>query len=419
MTQTMVQKIFSRAVGRNVRVGQYIDVAPDWAFGLDECVGGCTHYLKENGVTRVKHPERIALFFDHFSPANNAHHATLQHIGREFAKEQGIHAVYDVGEGIAHQLGVEYGIVRPGQVAVNIDSHTVTLGAVGCLGMGLGTSEMAFVWASGSIWFRVPESVRIELTGRLKLPVAAKDAILTLLGRHGARFAGYKAIEYAGDAIPHLSIAERMTLCNMGVEMGGKAALMPEDEVTRAHYRALGIALEGPMLSADGDATYAKSVSLDLGAVEPVVACPHVVDNVKPARDVKGTRIHQAYLGTCTNGRYEDLAAAAEVLKGKRIAAGVRMIVTPASKGVFTQALKTGVLEILTDAGCIVATPGCGACAGLHQGVLGDGEVCIASSSRNFLGRMGNRESFVYLGSPATVAASALKGAIADPRDVG
>jgi homoaconitate hydratase family protein len=414
----MVQKIFSRAAGEKVRPGQYIDAEPDWAFGLDECVGGCSHYLKEAGIARVKYPKRIALFFDHFSPANNAHHATLQAQGRAFAKQQGIHAVYEVGEGIAHQLGVEYGIVKPGQIAVNIDSHTVTLGAVGCLGMGLGTSEMGFVWATGSIWFRVPESVRIELVGRLKPPVAAKDVILTLLGAHGARFAGYKAIEYAGNAIPHLSIAERMTLCNMGVEMGGKAALMPEDAVTRAHYKNLGITLDGPMLSADADAVYAKSVRLDLGSVEPVVACPHVVDNVKPIGQVKGTRIHQAFLGTCTNGRYEDLEAAARVLKGKRIADGVRMIVTPASKGAFSRALKSGVLETLIEAGCIVATPGCGACAGLHQGALGDGEVCIASSSRNFLGRMGNRESFVYLGSPATVAASAVAGTIADPREM-
>lgn len=415
----MTEKIFARAAGADVRPGQFVDVAPDWAFGLDECVGGCLQYLKENGVERVRHPERIALFFDHFAPANNAHHATLQRIGREFAKREGIRNLFDVGEGIAHQVAVERGVVRPGQVAVNADSHTVTLGAVGCLGTGLGTAEIAFVWAAGSIWFRVPESVRVELRGRLRPPVAAKDAVLTLLGRLGARWAGYKALEYAGDGIAQLSIAERMTLCNMGVEMGAKAALMPEDGVTRDHYRALGITLDGPPLAADAGALYADAFTLDLGAVEPMVACPHAPDNVKPVGEVKGTPIHQAFLGTCTNGRYEDLAEAARILKGKRVAPGVRMIVTPASSWVLSQALKTGVLETLAEAGCIVSTPGCGACAGLHQGALGDGEACIASSSRNFTGRMGNRDAFVYLASPATVAASALAGAIADPREVG
>jgi homoaconitate hydratase family protein len=315
-------------------------------------------------------------------------------------------------------VAVERGIVRPGQLAFNADSHTTTLGAVGSFGTGLGAAEMAYVWATGRIWLRVPQTIAIDLSGALAPMVDAKDAILTLLGRLGARAATYKAIEYRGEGVATLSMAGRMTLCNMAVEMGAKAGLVPVDDVTMAHYEKLGMAIDADAGRPDAGATYENTIGLDLGEVRPMVACPHTVDNVRPADDIEGVAIQQAFLGSCTNGRLEDLRAAAHILKGRQIAPGVRMIVTPASRLVYGAALKEGIIETLTDAGCSVTTPGCGACAGLHMGVLGDSEVCISSSSRNFLGRMGNRDSAVYLGSPATVAASAVRGKISDPRSL-
>lgn len=416
--QTLSEKILSRGAGRAVRAGQFIEVEPDWAFMVDDTVGLILTYLADAGVTRVRYPERIALFYDHFAPADNAANATDQRRGREFAAQSGIARLFDVGSGISHQIVVERGLVRPGQIAVNADSHTTTLGAVGCFGTGLGAAEMAYVWATGRIWLRVPATVRVRLIGALASGVDAKDVMLALLGQLSARVATYQAIEFHGEGVARLSMASRLTLCNMGVELGAKAALVPVDAVTVSHFARLGIDINPDAGRPDADAAYEKTVTLDLGTVGPMVACPHTVDNVQPIRDLGPVPIHQAFLGTCTNGRLEDLRAAAVVLRGKRVAGGVRMIVTPASREVYKSALQEGVLQVLTDAGCVVTTPGCGACAGLHMGVLGDGETCISSSSRNFLGRMGNRNAAVYLGSPATVAASALRGCISDPRDV-
>lgn len=415
--QTLAEQIFSRAAGREVYGGELVDAVPDRTFCLDDGVGIILRTFREHGVETLAAPEKIAIFFDHYAPADNALHANLQRMGREFALRHGIRDLYDVGTGISHQIAIESGLVRPGELVINMDSHTITLGAVGAMGMGIGGAEMAYAYATGSLWFRVPETLRIVLRGRLRPPAAAKDVVLTLLGQIGARGATYAAIEYHGPGLEHLSIPERMTLCNMGIEMGAKAAMVPADDVTRAHYAALGIEL-GETLAPDPDAAYTQTIELDLDAVEPMIARPHRVDNVAPAASAQTIAINQAFLGTCTNGRFEDLAVAAEVLRGKHIAPGVRMVVTPASREVYKRALREGVIETLVDAGCTVTTPGCGACAGMHQGTLGDGEVCIASSSRNFLGRMGNRNAFVYLGSPATVAASALAGVIVDPRTV-
>lgn len=416
--KTLSEKIMSRAAGTDAGQGQFVEFHPDWTFALDDGIGACVEHLEAHGIETVRHPERIALFLDHFAPANVAHHATLHQRGREFARRHRIHGVYDVGEGISHQVVVEKGLVRPGQVAVNMDSHTMTVGAVGCLGMGLGLSEISFLWATGGLWFRVPKTVRVVLTGRLTPPVCAKDVMLALLGDLGARWATYMAIEYHGEALAGLGIADRMTLCNMGIELGAKTAIVPIDEVTRRHFEDLGIALDEDMSVPDPDARYENTHTVRLDGLEPMVACPHTVDNVRPVRAVAGTAIQQAFLGTCTNGRFEDLAVAAAILKGRRVADGTRMIVTPASRAVYLRAIREGVIETLIEAGCTITTPGCGACAGLHQGVLGDGESCIASSSRNFLGRMGNRNASVYLGSPATVAASALAGHVEDPRNI-
>lgn len=414
---SLAEKVMGRLAGRQVRAGEFIEIQPDWTFSLDDGIGLVDRYFKLHSVEKIVDPERIAIFYDHFAPADTPQHAFVQHLGRKLAARFGIRRLHEVGEGISHQVSVESGMVRPGQMVTNTDSHTITVGAVGAIGCGIGVAEMAFLWAHGRLWFQVPESMRIELSGRLAPGVSAKDLVLHIVRQVTARGAQYASIEYHGEALEHLGIAERMTLCNMGVEMGAKFAVVPADGVTRAHYRSIGIEL-GETVRPDPDASYTSVLQVDASRVEPLVSAPNKVDNVHPVSQFAGVRIHQAFLGTCTNGRYEDLAAAARVLRGRRVAPGVRMIVTPASKAVYSRALKEGVIETLVEAGCVITTPGCGACAGIHQGVLAAEEVCISSSSRNFLGRMGNRDASIYLASPATVAASAMTGVITDPRAV-
>jgi homoaconitate hydratase family protein len=302
-------------------------------------------------------------------------------------------------------------------MVTNTDSHTITVGAVGAVGCGIGVAEMAFLWAHGRLWFQVPTSMKLTLVGQLRPGVTAKDLVLWIVKRVTARGAMYSTMEYHGSGLQHLGIPERMTLCNMGVEMGAKFAVVPGDEVTRHHYTSLGIDV-GEMVQPDPDAHYVSEMVFDLSEVEPMVSVPNKVDNVHGVTSFAHVAIHQAFLGTCTNGRFEDLQIAARILAGRRVAPGVRMIVTPASREVYVRALKEGVIGTLVEAGCTVTTPGCGACAGIHQGVLAGEEVCVSSSSRNFLGRMGNRDASIYLASPATVAASALRGSITDPRTV-
>ena len=419
MSATLAEKVMGRLAGRRVRAGEMVEIAPDWTFALDDGIGLIDQNFRRYGVERLARPERIALFYDHYAPADTPLHAQMHRIGRQLFERFGLprERLFDVGAGISHQIAVERGLVLPGQMLTNMDSHTITIGAVGALGCGIGGAEMAYLWAHGSLWFRVPESIRIELEGALPAGTSAKDLVLTILGKLTARGAIYSSIEYHGPALAQLAIPERMTLCNMGIEMGAKFAVVPADGVTRAHFERLGIG-PGEMPTPDPDAVYKASHRFDLSDVVPLVSAPSKVDNVHPAARFADVRIHQAFLGTCTNGRLEDLEAAAAILKGKRIAPGVRMVVTPASREVYSRAMQAGVLRSLLDAGATITTPGCGACAGMHQGVLAEGEVCISSSSRNFLGRMGHREAQVYLGSPATVAASALTGKITDPRSV-
>lgn len=417
MGQTLVEKVMSRIAGRPVAAGAFVELQPDWTFSLDDGIGLVERYLRENKVERLAAPERIALFYDHYSPADTPLHAHIHRLGRKLAERLGITRLHDVGEGISHQIAVETGLIRPGELVTNTDSHTTTVGAVGALGMGLGAAEMAYLWAEGRLWFRVPETLRIELAGRLRARTGPKDVVLAILGRITARGAIYEAVEYHGPALANLAIPDRMTLCNMGIEMGAKCAVVPADEVTRGHYAAMGIDIGTPARP-DADATYRGRIAIDLSAVEPMVSVPNRVDNVRPVATLERTPVNQAFLGTCTNGRLEDMRAAAAIMKDKRIAPGVRMIVTPASRRVLQAALKEGVIETLVAAGATITTPGCGACAGIHQGVLAEDEVCVATSSRNFLGRMGNRDARIYLGSPETVAASAIAGYVCDPRSL-
>jgi homoaconitate hydratase family protein len=416
--QTIAEKILSRAAGRRVSAHDIVDVWPDRCFTVDDTIGTVIRYHREAGVTRLAMPDRIGIFCDHYAPADSAAHASDHRAGRHYAAAHGIKNFFEVGQGISHQICVERGLVLPGELVFNSDSHTTTLGAVGCFGTGLGAAETAYVWARGSIWLRVPASIKIRLDGRLSPGVDAKDACLALLQVHGTRLATYRAIEFCGPGAEKLDLASRMTLCNMGVELGAKTAFFAADAVTEAHYRALGLPIDIAAAQPDPGAVYEREITLDLSAIEPLVACPHAVDNIFSAQSQTGVSIDQAFLGSCTNGRLEDMRAAATILLGRRVAPGVRMVVTPASAAVLQAALQEGLIQIMLDAGATLTTPGCGACAGLHLGVLGDGEVCISSSSRNFQGRMGNANASIYLASPATTAASAVTGRITDPRSL-
>lgn len=413
---TLAETILSRAADHAVRDGDLVEVTADRCFVPDDTIALLMHHLKRAGVTRLAAPERCAIFYDHFAPAETAASAGAHAAGRRFAREFGVGRLFEVGDGIAHQLAVEQGLVHPGELAFNADSHTTTLGAAGCFGTGLGAAETAYVWATGRIWLRVPATIRVVLHGRLRPGVDAKDACLALLARLGTRGAAYRAVEFHGEGVAALGMAARMTLCNMAMEMGAKAAMVPPDSVTVAHYAALGIAPDDRWPVIDPDARYERTLELDLDDLEPMIAGPHAPDRVAAVAGLDGPRIDQAFLGTCTNGRIEDLRAAADILRGRRLAPGLRMIVTPASRAVQMAALDEGLLRVFLEAGCAVTVPGCGACAGLHQGLLGDGEVCISSGSRNAPGRMGSREAAIYLASAATVAASAVTGRLTDPR---
>lgn len=366
---------------------------------------------------RVWDPNRIVIALDHRAPAESEETASVHQQIRHFAKLQGIKGFYDVGEGVCHQLLAEKGHVRPGDLIVGADSHTVTHGAFGAFATGIGATELAAVWATGRIWLCVPESIHVDLEGTFKEHVGAMDLSLFLIGVLGAYGAEYKAIEYGGKGLAALGMSARMTICNMSTEMGAKAALMEPDARTIDHLRERNVALEG-QVGADGDARYESEMKVKLGRLRPLVASPHSVDNVGEVEQVQGTPVQQAVIGSCTNGRLEDLEAAASILKGRKVHDGVRLIVVPASRQVTIGGIQSGALRVLLEAGAVIESPGCGPCLGAHQGLLAPGENCISTTSRNFQGRMGSAGAHIYLASPATVAASALRGEIADPRKV-
>jgi 3-isopropylmalate/(R)-2-methylmalate dehydratase large subunit len=336
---------------------------------------------------------------------------------REFVAEQAIPNFYDVFEGICHQVLPEKGFALPGRLIVGADSHTTTYGAFGCFATGIGSTDMAAVFATGKLWFRVPESMQVIVEGRLPKRVAAKDLILRIIGDLGADGASYRAVEFIGSGMREISMAGRMTMCNMAVEMDAKSAMVPADGKTK-RYLIGRIGQSIKSVRSDRGATYVEAHTYEVSKLDPQVACPHRVDNVRSVTDVEGVEIDQAFLGTCTNGRLEDLIEAAKILKGKHIDKRVRMLVVPASREVYLEALKRGILKTFVEAGALVEAPCCAACMGSHIGVLGPGETCISSSNRNFRGRQGSPNAKIYLASPATVAASALKGVITDPRDV-
>ena len=418
MGMTLAEKILATAAGeKQVNAGDFVVADIDLAMLHDIFAAQVFDLLGEVGVDRVFDPERTVVVIDHLVPAPSAEAAALHQRIREHVSRLDIGAFYDAGEGICHQLLPERGHVRPGMLIVGTDSHTTTYGALGAGGTGIGTSDMVYALATGRLWFRVPETIRFELTGGLLPAVSWKDVILYLAGRFGADFGQYRAIEFAGSAAGNADMSSRLTVSNMALEMGAKFGLFAGDDVTDAYLRDHG-GIGSEPFTADPDANYEAVYEIPLSSLSPQVAMPHEVDRVAPVEEVEGLAINQAFIGSCTNGRIEDLAAAAEVLDGQHIAPGVRLLVAPASRAVLQEAMATGVLESLVAAGASVLTPGCGPCFGGHGGLLGPGERCIGTHNRNFIGRMGSAAAEIYLASPATVAASALAGQIADPRQL-
>ena len=414
---TMAGRILARKAGRErVEPGEIVFVEPDILLSHDNTAAITAKVkglLDEFGLAI---PEKHVVVLDHVIPAATVKAAENHKAVRDYVAKFGVTHFFDVGRGICHQVVVEEGLALPGGLAVGSDSHTCTYGALNCLATGIDRTEAAALLLTGKTWFKVPKGILVELFGRLVPPVSAKDLVLRLAGEIGAAGANYHSLEFKGD-LEGLSMEERLTIANMGVEMGAKAAIFPVDQVLEEWLVEAGVeggAWEG--VEPGDDDAYEGKISLDLPEIEPMVALPHAVDRVKPVGEVEGLEIHQCLLGTCTNGRLQDLETAADILQGKEIHPGVRFLVVPASRLVLEEALERGVVDDLVRAGAVVLPPGCGPCLGAHQGVLAPGERCLSTANRNFKGRMGSPDAEIYLASPATVAASALKGRITDPR---
>ncbi|MCE7698766.1 MAG: homoaconitase large subunit [Methanobacterium paludis] len=359
--------------------------------------------------------EKIVIVFDHNIPANTIGSAEFQKVTREFAREQGIKNLFTHGEGICHQVLPENGFIKPGTVVVGADSHTCTYGAFGAFATGMGATDMAVVFATGKTWFMVPEAYKVIVDGKLGRYVTAKDVILNVISKIGSFGATYKSLEFHGETIDSMNVAGRMTMCNMAIESGAKNGIMEPNKATMEYLKERNVKSFDIMVS-DSDSQYEKEYLFDVNDMEPQIACPHNVDNVKPISKVEGTTIDQAFIGSCTNGRLEDLQIAAEVLDGSRVHEDVRLIVIPASAEIYRKAMHEGIIDIFIGAGAIVCNPGCGPCLGAHMGAITGGEVCISTTNRNFVGRMGDPGSEVYLANPAVVASSAISGEISDPR---
>jgi 3-isopropylmalate/(R)-2-methylmalate dehydratase large subunit len=414
--QTIAQKILASKVGkREVQVGEIVEVEPDIAMSHDNA-GLVIKQFKEIGVEKVWNPNRIVIPLDHRAPAESEKTATAHRSIRLFVKEQGIRNFYDIKEGVCHEIMVDKAHILPGQLAVGTDSHTTSYGCIGAISTGIGATEMAAVWATGKVWLKVPESIKIILKGKLPLGVYAKDVILYIIKELTSEGANYKSVEFYGEPISFMSISERFTLCNLSMEMGAKFAIVPFDKITKKFLSKRTKKSFQPVW-ADENAIYEKKYEFEISKLEPQIACPHSLDNVKPVSAIKGTKIDQVVLGSCTNGRLDDLEIAARILKGRKVHPDTRMLVIPCSKTIYLEALKKGIIRTFLEADCVVLNPGCGPCLGAHEGILAAGEKCLATTNRNFKGRMGSPESEVYLASPATAAASAIKGEIADPRD--
>ena len=416
MGMTMAEKIIAKASNKHaVKPGDFVWANVDTAM-MDDLLGPrvvIADQIKKLGNT-VWDNEKVVIISDHYSPAANITQAEILQFTRNWASEYGIGKYYE-GLGPCHQVLAEKGFDIPGSLMVGTDSHTTTAGAFGCFGTGIGSTEMLGVLVSGQIWLRVPESILFSWNGKLQTGVFAKDIILRTIKEIGQAGATYKVMEFAGNAIEDLTVDERMTITNMAVEAGAKTGLIAPDEKVFAYLSAIGAQRGTPQYS-DPDAIYSERYSFDASTLVPQIALPHEVDRVVDVSEAEGEVIHQAYLGSCTNGRFDDLVQAAKILKGKKVHPRVRFLVSAASRSIYHQAITTGIIETLSDAGAMILAPSCGACLGLHSGILARGERAISSTNRNFVGRMGHKESDLFLGSPASVAAAAIEGKIADPR---
>ncbi len=414
--RTFAEKVLSRASGGVARTGEIITAKIDLAMS-HENAALVLRSFQEMGADRVWDQSKIVLLFDHRIPANTIKAAESHKLVREFVHREGLTQFLDLREGVCHQVLPEKGKVLPGKLIVGTDSHTVTYGALGAFATGIGATEMASVWAMGELWLKVPETKRLSITGPLPEGTSAKDVALRLIGDISSDGADYQCIEYVGEVVDSLSLASRMVLSNMSVEMGAKAGICFPDEKTKEFLSSRSSEAWAAVLS-DPEAEISESMQFEFSDLGPQVAKPHSVDNVVPVEEVEGIPVDQVFIGSCTNGRLEDLREAERVLRGKKVSDDVRLIVAPASREVYIEASESGVLASLARAGAVILNPGCGPCLGAHEGLLAAGERCLSTTNRNFRGRMGSPKAEIYLASPATAAASALKGAIADPREV-
>jgi 3-isopropylmalate/(R)-2-methylmalate dehydratase large subunit len=413
--KTFAEKILALKSGKDsVVAGEIVTISPDIVMSHDNSAAIAKKF-KQIGINKVKYPEKIVIPLDHCVPAATEKYASNHKEIREFVQEQKIEKFYDINTGVCHQVLPEKGHILPGTLVLGADSHTTTYGAFGTFAAGIGRSEVASIWATDEIWLRVPETIKINIEGEIPPGIYPKDIILYIIGDLGADGALYKAVEFSGNVVKNMDIGGRMTLCNMTVEMGAKIGYVEPDKKT-IQWLTTRTNKKYEIIKSDLNAEFEKIIDYDISKLEPQIACPHTVDNVKPVSEVTGTKINQALIGTCTNGRIEDLKITSEILGDKKISDRVRLLIFPASMEVFAQAMELGILQKLVKSGAVIMNPGCGPCLGAHEGALAPGEVCLSTANRNFKGRMGCKEAEIYLASPATVAISSLYGEITDVR---
>ncbi len=416
MGRTIVEKIIGMNSGKDVKAGEIVICPVTCALTQDGTGPLAIDQINLLGIEKIKNPDRTILFIDHASPSPRKELSNDHMKIREFARKMGAH-LFDIGDGVCHQIVAEK-FLSPGEILIGADSHTCTGGALGAFATGMGSTDVAIGVAYGKTWLRVPETIKINIKGKFQKGVFAKDLILHIIGKISADGATYKALEFGGESIKELDMSDRLTLSNMAVEAGAKCGLFPSDEITKQYLDERGRGDKFIEIAPDNDAAYEQIVEINLDDLEPVVSFPHTVDNTRNIsdRDCANIKIDQVFIGTCTNGRIKDLEIAAAILKNRKKADNVRLIVTPASREVYAEALEKGFLKIFNNAGASINNPGCGACVGVHQGILGDGENCLATQNRNFKGRMGNTKGNIFLCSPATAAATAIEGKLSDPR---
>ena len=415
--KTIAEKIFSAHCGKDVKAGDVAVCNIDFCFGQDGTSSLIIDSFKKIGAKKVFNKNKFCMVIDHSAPSPNIGVSQIHKKMRDFAQDRGV-KIFDIGQGVCHQVIPESGLVKSGDLIVGADSHTCTYGSLGAFSTGMGSTDLAVALTSGKNWFKVPETVKIVLKGNPKKGVFSKDVILYIIGDLGADYCTYKAVEFTGDYIRRLSMDERFTITNMAIEMGAKTGMIEPDTTTYKYLKSVKsqVSSINGSLKSDKDANYSEIIEYDVSKITPQVAKPHTVDNVSPVSKLKNVKIDEAFVGTCTNGRLEDLRIAASVLKKNQVRKYVKMIIAPASKLIFEKALKAGIITDFIKAGACVVAPGCGPCVGTHNGVPSKGENVISTANRNFKGRMGNPDAFIYLGSPATVAASAIEGRITDPR---